>query len=58
LWFNLRMPNRFPIPFPVLAILALLAGLWAGLMRVGRQLPALVPSLAMLHGLLMISGFC
>jgi hypothetical protein len=57
LWFNLRMPNRFPIPFLILAILALLAGLWAGLMRLGWQLPALLPSLAMLHGPLMISGF-
>lgn len=50
-------PNRFPIPFLVLAILALLAALWAGLMRLGWQLPALTPSLAMAHGPLMISGF-
>ncbi len=57
MWFNRRMPNRLPIPFLILAILALLAGLWAGLMRLGWQLPALTPSLAMLHGPLMISGF-
>lgn len=49
--------NRFPIPFLMLAILGLLAGLWAGLMRLGWQLPALTPSLAMLHGPLMVSGF-
>lgn len=49
--------NRFPLPFLFLAILGLLAGLWAGLMRLGWQLPALTPSLAVLHGPLMISGF-
>ena len=51
------LPNRFPLPFLVLAILGLLAALWAGLMRLGWQLPALAPSLAMAHGPLMISGF-
>jgi hypothetical protein len=50
-------PNRFPLPFLFLAILALLAALWAGLMRLGWQLPALTPSLAMAHGPLMVSGF-
>src|SRR5512145_1331829 len=49
--------NRFPLPFLLLAILGLLAALWAGLMRLGWQLPTLTPSLAMLHGPLMISGF-
>jgi hypothetical protein len=49
--------NRFPIPFLFLAILGLLAALWAGLMRLGWQLPALTPPLAMLHGPVMISGF-
>ncbi len=51
------LPNRFPLSFLILAILALLAALWAGLMRLGWQLPALTPSLAILHGPLMISGF-
>lgn len=51
------LPNRFPIPFLFLAILALLAALWAGLMRLGWGLPTLTPSLAMAHGPLMISGF-
>ncbi len=50
-------PTRFPIPFLLLSILALLAALWAGLMRLGWQLPALAPSLALAHGPLMISGF-
>jgi hypothetical protein len=50
-------PNRFPLPFLFLAILALLAALWAGLMRIGWHIPALTPSLALLHGPLMISGF-
>jgi hypothetical protein len=50
-------PNRLPLPFLFLAILALLGALWAGLMRLGWQLPALTPSLAMAHGPLMISGF-
>ncbi len=49
--------NRFPLPFLFFAILGLLAALWAGLMRLGWQLPALTPSLAMLHGPVMISGF-
>ena len=49
--------NRFPIPFLFLAILALLTALWAGLMRLGWQLPALTPTLALAHGPLMISGF-
>ena len=50
-------PNRLPLPFLFLAILGLLAALWAGLMRLGWQLPALTPSLAMLHGPVMVSGF-
>jgi len=51
------LPNRFPLPFLILAILALLAALWAGLMRLGWLLPALTPALALAHGPLMISGF-
>lgn len=49
--------NRPALPFLLAAILALLAALWAGLMRLGWHLPALTPSLAMAHGPLMISGF-
>ncbi len=51
------LPNRLPLPFLFFAILALLAALWAGLMRLGWGLPALTPSLALAHGPLMISGF-
>ncbi len=50
-------PRRYPYPFLFLAVLALLAALWAGLLRLGWQLPPLTPSLAMAHGPLMISGF-
>jgi hypothetical protein len=41
----------------LLAILALLAGLWAGLARMGWMLPVFPASLPMQHGPLMISGF-
>jgi hypothetical protein len=40
-----------------LAGLALLAGLWAGLVRIGWSLPPLEPNLAALHGPLMVGGF-
>jgi hypothetical protein len=38
-------------------MLALLAGLWGGLVRLGWSLPALRPALAGAHGPLMIAGF-
>jgi hypothetical protein len=41
----------------ILAVLALLAGLWAGLLRLGWQLPPLSLQLPAQHGPLMISGF-
>ena len=40
-----------------LAILALLAAMWAGLLRLGWSLPVLQPTLPIAHGPLMISGF-
>ncbi len=43
-----------PLPF---ALAALLAGLWAGLVRLGWPLPALSGSVTSLHGALMVSGF-
>jgi multisubunit Na+/H+ antiporter MnhC subunit len=48
-----------PIQLPIMAavLITLLAGLWAGLIRVGWQWPALQPLLPSLHGPLMISGF-
>ena len=41
----------------LLAALALLAGLWAGLIRLGWQLPPLWLRLPAQHGPLMVSGF-
>jgi hypothetical protein len=41
----------------ILAALALLAGLWAGLIRLGWQLPSLLLRLPAQHGPLMVSGF-
>lgn len=38
-------------------VVALLAGLWGGLQRLGWTLPELSPALASLHGPLMVSGF-
>lgn len=46
--------SRFNVPFVLLAATALLAGLWAGLVRIGWTLPPLQPAA---HGPLMISGF-
>ncbi len=44
------------IPLIALAILALLFALWAGLLRLGWQLPSL-SGLSLAHGPLMVSGF-
>ena len=41
----------------LLALAALLAGLWAGLFRLGWAIPALSGSLIEYHGALMVSGF-
>src|SRR5574338_888570 len=46
---------RLPLMF--LAIGALLAGLWAGLLRIGWPIPPLSPRLLIEHGPLMVSGF-
>jgi hypothetical protein len=51
----MRIQTRF-VPFVVLAILALLFALWAGLIRMGWTLPAF-PNLSTAHGPLMVSGF-
>lgn len=45
------------LPFLALALVALLAGLWAGLLRLGLDLPALRPALAAEHGPLLVLGF-
>lgn len=52
--------KRSRILLPVvllLAILALLAGLWAGLLRLGWSLPNIQINFSMAHGPLMVSGF-
>ncbi len=45
------------LPFVLLAMAALLAGLWAGLIRLGWGWPLLQPALPIAHGPLMVSGF-
>jgi hypothetical protein len=48
---------RWRLPLLGLAGLALLAGLWAGLVRLGWAWPVLRPTLPMSHGPLMVCGF-
>ena len=48
---------RAPLPILFLAILGLLAALWAGLLRLGWNWPLLQPTLPMAHGPLMVGGF-
>jgi hypothetical protein len=45
------------LPFVLLSVLALLVGLWGGLVRIGWPLPDLRAGLALAHGPLMVSGF-
>ncbi len=45
------------LPLLALSILALLAALWAGLLRLGWDLPAIQPGLYVTHGPLMVCGF-
>lgn len=54
---TLTKTGRQPLPLMILAVGALIAGLWAGLLRIGWQIPPLSARLAMEHGPLMISGF-
>jgi hypothetical protein len=49
--------RRRRAPLMALAIVALFAGLWGGLIRLGLSLPAVVTSAAELHGPLMALGF-
>jgi hypothetical protein len=51
------LSRRFAIPLILLAVLALLTALWAGLLRLGWALPVLRPTLPMAHGPLMVCGF-
>lgn len=52
-------PKRFWLRIPVMgmAIAALIAGLWAGLLRIGWQIPPLSSRLLIEHGPLMVAGF-
>jgi hypothetical protein len=45
------------LPILLMAAAALLAGIWAGLVRAGWQWPLWQPQLAAVHGPLMVSGF-
>lgn len=45
------------LPLLALALVSLLAGLWAGLLRLGIDLPPLRSGLAALHGPLLVLGF-
>lgn len=51
----LRHPQRLPLL--AMGMAALLTGLWAGLLRLGWEVPPLQPTLPAVHGPLMISGF-
>lgn len=48
---------RLRFPLLGLGILALLTGMWSGLVRLGWNLSSLRPALPMAHGPLMVSGF-
>jgi hypothetical protein len=50
-----RLVRRLPLL--ALALVSLIAGLWAGLLRLGVDLPAFNWSLVRLHGPLMVFGF-
>jgi hypothetical protein len=45
------------LPLLALAVVALVAGLWAGLLRLGLDIPQLRPALAGEHGPLLVLGF-
>ena len=51
----LRHPQRLPLL--AMGMVALLTGLWAGLLRLGWDVPPLQPTWPAVHGPLMISGF-
>ena len=53
------MVVRHPLRFPLMALgmVALLAALWGGLLRLGWDWPIMRPMLPVAHGPLMVSGF-
>jgi hypothetical protein len=50
-------PNYRRLPLLAVSIFALLAGLWAGLLRLGWSLPVIEPGLYAAQGPLMVAGF-
>ena len=52
-----EIPTRARLPLMALGIFALLAGMWAGLLRLAWLIPPIVPTLAGVHGPLMVDGF-
>ncbi len=52
-----QIPTQARLPLMALGILALLGALWAGLLRMGWQFPPIVPTIAGVHGPLMVAGF-
>lgn len=52
---TIRHPRRLPLL--ALGMVALVTGLWAGLARLGWDMPLPRPEFASLHGPLMVSGF-
>ncbi len=55
---KVKSDQRFnPFPLMALGMLALLAALWAGVLRLGWSLPLLQPTLPISHGPLMVCGF-
>jgi hypothetical protein len=52
------MPNQpYRFPLMLLALIILASALWAGLLRLGWNLPVLQPALPVSHGPLMVAGF-
>ncbi|OQY88261.1 MAG: hypothetical protein B6D39_11595 [Anaerolineae bacterium UTCFX2] len=49
--------SRLRIPLMVLSLSALVAGLWAGLLRIGWQIPSISTQVLLEHGPLMVAGF-
>lgn len=45
------------LPLMAMAMLSLVAASWAGLLRLGLELPQLHPTLSLMHGPLMVCGF-
>jgi hypothetical protein len=53
-----RAPLKYRrLPLLALSMAALLAALWAGLQRLGWELPEIQPGLSLAHGPLMVCGF-